>query len=229
MPKSLYRSAFSAADVSPCDVLAFHRSIFGGSVMLDGAGDGDDGADPAGDGADDGDQSGSGDGGSNELGDAGKRALSQERDARKAAEKRATAMEAQVTALIDGLKTGLGVETAGSDDPLDLIAGLRTEIDGLKHTTRVDAVARHHGITDEADLEFLRSAKDQASMDALAKRLAPTKGDDDADEQGKGKKKPGGPRPDPSQGQGSGGSGARPSSVAQVMEDRRAAREKASK
>lgn len=224
MPKSLYRSAFSAADVSPCDVLAFHRNNFGGFVMQD---DGGDGAGQDGDGADGGDDPDTGDGGTGELGDAGKKALQRERDARKAAEKSASAMQDKVNALIDGLKTGLGVEAAGSDDPVELINGLRTEIDGLKHTTLVDAVARRHGITDDDDLEFLRSAKDQAAMAALAKRLAPAKGDDD--EGDKGKKKPTGPRPDPSQGRGSGGDGSRPSSVAQVMEDRRAAREKASK
>lgn len=232
MPKSLYRSAFSAGDVSPSDVLAFHQRAFGGFVMEndDDAGDGGDSGDQGDDNATGGD--GDDDDGSG-LGEAGKKALAQERDARKSAEKRASAMEAKVTALIDGLKTGLGVEAAGSDDPADLIAGLRTEIDGLKHTTLVDTVARRHGITDETDLEFLRSAKDRDAMNALAKRLAPAadKDDDsdDAADKDKGKKKPASPRPDPSQGKGGGGSGARPTSVAQVIEDRRAAREKASK
>lgn len=224
MSNSLYRSAFSA-DVSPCDVLAFHRGIFGPSVMQDGVGDDVDSGDQGDDAGDDSDVTDTSDTGSkDDLGDAGKKALNRERDARKAAEKKASAMEAKVTALIDGLKTGLGIKADGSDDPADLIGGLRTELEGLKHSALVDAVARRHGITDETDLTFLRSAKDQDAMDALAKRLAPTKDDDEGT-----KGKSTGPRPDPSQGRGSGGSGARPSSVAQVMEDRRAAREKAGK
>jgi len=217
MPKSLYRSAFSTGDVSPCDVLAFHHRIFGPSVMEadagdDVAGDADENGNPTSADADDGvsqDMESASDDEETSKDDLKSRFEAQQKVNRD--------LERKFNQLRNGLKSALGVEDRKSASPEDLIAEFEKQL-------QVERVARRHNITDESDLAFLQSAKDSDAMEALAKRLAPATDDDSGTD-----KKKAGPRPDPSQGRGGAGNGARPTSVAQVMADRRAAREKASK
>jgi len=88
-------------------LFAFNRSLFGDAVMEAGDGGGSGapaGADPAGAPAGGADPSGAGEG-EELLGDPGKKALSAERDARKAAEKLASDREARIRELEDAGKS----------------------------------------------------------------------------------------------------------------------------
>lgn len=131
-------------------------------------------------------------------------------------------LETKLNALRSGLQSALGIEEkkVGSDE---LITTLQGQLAALLRDNQVNAAARRHGITKDEDLELLRAAKDEDALDKLAARLAPAQ-DDEASTKTPGK--PGTPKPDPSQGRGGGSEGARPTSIAQVMADRRAAREK---
>ena len=130
-------------------------------------------------------------------------------------------LEAKLNTLRDGLKTALGIEDKKAD-ATELVTKLQEQLNQLAHDNLVESAARRHGITEEDDLALLRTAKDPEAMDKLAARLAPKADDGDKSRPGK----PGTPKPDPSQGKGAGSGAVRPTSVAQVMEDRRAAREK---
>lgn len=130
-------------------------------------------------------------------------------------------LEGKLNTLKDGLKAALGIEDKKAD-PADLVARLQEQLDRLTHDNLVSDVARRHKITNDDDLALLATARDADAMDKLAARLAPKADDGDKSRPGK----PGTPKPDPSQGKGAGSGAVRPTSVAQVMEDRRAAREK---
>lgn len=131
-------------------------------------------------------------------------------------------LEAKLNGIRDALKAAAGVEDKKADDE-QVLASVRDELAALRHENAVEKVARRHGITDDDDLALIATARDAEAMDKLAARLAP-KADEGVDKSKPGK--PGTPKPDPSQGQGGGSGAVRPTSVAQVMEDRRAAREK---
>ena len=128
-------------------------------------------------------------------------------------------LEGKLNALRDGLKSALGVEDKKAD-PTELVSKLQEQLDSLSHTNLVNEVARRHKITDEDDIALLATAKDADAMGKLATRLAP-KGDEGGQQK---PGKPGTPKPDPSQGRGA-GTGAKPNSIAEVMDQRRAARE----
>jgi hypothetical protein len=216
-----------ALAISPNDILDFHRSTFGNLRMEDTGGDGsgDDGkdkdeADKTKPDPDDG--KGKADGDADKLGDAGKRALTAEREARDKAEKETKALREQVDGFFGGLKTLLGADGDKGTKPEELIEKLNSKIDGLERANLVESVARRHKITDEDDLDMLRAAKDEDTMSKLAKRLAPSD-EDQTDSKGKDGKRA--PRADRSQGKGGDGTGSRASSVSQVIADRRAARE----
>lgn len=130
-------------------------------------------------------------------------------------------LEAKLNTLRDGLKTALGIEDKKAD-ATELVTKLQEQLNQLAHDNLVESAARRHGITEEDDLALLRTAKDPEAMEKLAARLAPKADEGDKSKPGK----PGAPKPDPSQGKGVGSGAVRPTSVAQVMEDRRAAREK---
>lgn len=130
-------------------------------------------------------------------------------------------LEAKLNTLRDGLKTALGIEDKKAD-ATELVTKLQEQLNQLAHDNLVESAARRHGITEEDDLALLRTAKDPEAMEKLAARLAPKADEGDKSKPGK----PGTPKPDPSQGKGAGSGAVRPTSVAQVMEDRRAAREK---
>lgn len=130
-------------------------------------------------------------------------------------------LEVKLNTLRDGLKSALGVDDK-KVDPADLVGKLQEQFDRLTHTNLVEQVARRHRITDDEDIALLAAATDADAMGKLAARLAPKADEGDKSKPGK----PGTPKPDPSQGKGAGSGAVRPTSVAQVMEDRRAAREK---
>lgn len=130
-------------------------------------------------------------------------------------------LEGKLNTLRDGLKTALGIEDKKAD-ATELVTKLQEQLNQLAHDNLVESAARRHGITEEDDLALLRTAKDPEAMEKLAARLAPKADEGDKSKPGK----PGAPKPDPSQGKGVGSGAVRPTSVAQVMEDRRAAREK---
>lgn len=129
-------------------------------------------------------------------------------------------LETKLNTLRDGLKSALGVEDK-KVDVADLVGSLKDQLDQLTHSNLVNEVARRHKLDDEDDIALLRSATDADVMDKLGARLAKAA----TTEQTK-PGKPGTPKPDLSQGKGGDGAGAKPTSVAQVMADRQAAREK---
>ena len=130
-------------------------------------------------------------------------------------------LETKLNGIRDALKVAAGVDDKKADDS-DVIAAVRNELAGLRHENAVEKAARRHGITDDDDLKILAAATDAEAMEILAARLAPKA--DEGDTKTK-PGKPGTPKPDPSQGRGGGGA-VRPTSVTQVMDDRRAARAK---
>lgn len=128
------------------------------------------------------------------LGDAGKKALEAERDARKKAEGDLAALRKD----FDGFKTELskafGIQPA-TGDGADAVTQLQQQLNAMQRETAVYRLAAQHEITDEDDLELLKSATDEAAMTKLAGRLAAAKA-----------ATPGTPKPDATQGGGSGGS-----------------------
>ncbi len=213
-----------ALAISPSDILDFHRFTFGDCRMED------DGGDKGGDGGTGSDKPGPADKDKSDpdkdkpLGPNGEKALNAERDARQKAEREAKESREKVDSILDAFKNALGIEDDKGSDATEVAVRLQERIDGLERGNLVERIARQHKITEDADIEFLKSAKDEEAMTALAKRLAPS-GDGAGDDKGKGAAR-NNPRPDPNQGK-RGDSGARATSVAQVMADRRAAREKA--
>lgn len=128
------------------------------------------------------------------LGEGGKKALEAEREARKQAE----ADLATLRKDFDGFKTELskafGIQSA-TDQGTDAVSQLQQQLSTIQHETAVYRLAAKHEITDEADLELLKSATDEAAMTKLAERLAAKAA------------APGIPKPDATQG---GGSGTQP-------------------
>lgn len=125
------------------------------------------------------------------LGEGGKKALEAERDARRQAE----ADLANLRKDFDGFKTELskafGIQPA-TGDGADAVTQLQQQLNTMQHETAVYRLAAQHEITDEADLELLKSATDEAAMTKLAERLAAKAA------------APGNPKPDATQGGGAG-------------------------
>lgn len=145
------------------------------------------------------------------LGEGGERALKAERDARKA-------LEGQLSDLKKGLLTALGGEADEKTDDADALAKIQQRLDDMQHQNTVLAVANEHRITNKDDLALLGTIKDAEAMKKLAERLAPAEEERDAKSRR--------PKPDRSQAGGGSDSGsAGGKSVAQIMADRRAARE----
>lgn len=112
-------------------------------------------------------QSNGGGTGDEALGEGGKKALEREREARKAAEKRA---DEQATAIAEAL----GITPGKKDGPAELITHLQSRLDQIQHDAAVDRTARLNAITDESDLALLRSTANVEQMEALAARLKPS-------------------------------------------------------
>ena len=117
------------------------------------------------------------------LGDGGKKALDAEREARKD-------LERQLGQIKDGLAQVFGKQD-GKASTDDVIASLSSQVEDMKRDALVYRLAATHQITEQDDIDLLRSAKDEDAMTRLAARLAAK-----AEESGK----PGTPKPDLSQG-----------------------------
>jgi len=121
------------------------------------------------------------------LGQPGLRALQAERD-------RVTALENELRGLkplkeqMDALRGVFGDKAA--DPGKDIVVTLQEQVAAMQRDTLVERVARSHSITDDADVELLRTAKDEATMQRLAERLKAANAGPTA------------PAPDPSQGSG---------------------------
>ncbi|MDN7120296.1 hypothetical protein INN71_02705 [Nocardioides sp. ChNu-153] len=201
--------------------IARNQATFGGFTMMadDGGADGGDGGGKGGepgndDGGKDGKSGSGGDpqdkdktggqdkGGDDTLGDGGKKALDAERTARKQ-------LENQLSDLKKGLLSALGGDTDGKSDDGDVLKSVQQQLADIKHENTVLALATRHRITDTADLELLKSTRDQAALDKLAARLAPKDGDQDnggGNSGGNGK-----PKPDRTQGGAGGDADDKPS------------------
>lgn len=201
----------------------FHRTTFGGFVME--AGDPDPDAKSESDKGGEKDDAGKDGKDDDALGDGGKKALQSEREARKELEKELREFKAGQASQAKKLAEALGVETKDAKSSDDITATLKTEVAEMRHELLVERVARAHKITNDDDLDLIRSAASEESMRKLATRLAgAAKAHDDGGEPDG--KKAGTLRlkPDPSQGRGNGADGGKATSVAQVMADRAAAR-----
>lgn len=99
------------------------------------------------------------------LGEGGIKALTAEREARKAAEAKVATFEAREA---EAAKASLSeVERAQAEK-----AETAKERDDAKAELSRYKVAAKHGITDEDDLELLAAAPDEATMERLAARMA---------------------------------------------------------
>lgn len=99
------------------------------------------------------------------LGESGKKALQQERDARKALERQVASLS-ESKKVLDSLASVFGGEKKAEQ------VDLAKEIADLKANLEVSELARQHGITDEKDIDLIRLASPDARS-ALAARLKP--------------------------------------------------------
>jgi uncharacterized protein (UPF0261 family) len=126
------------------------------------------------------------------LGEAGRKALEAEREARKQAEAQVAALRKDFEGFQTKLSEAFGIQPATGGDGTDVVKQLQQRLDTMQHETAVYRLAAQHEITDEGDLELLKSATDEAAMTRLAERLAAKA------------QTPGTPKPDATQG-GAGG------------------------
>lgn len=195
--------------VELADIIDTHRRLFGGMVMMaDEPDDKPDEPKPAED----------ADPKPEPLGEGGKKALQAERDARKTLEAKVKELEG-AKGVLDKLAEVFAKDGEKPDPNADLaaqVAELLKRDEDAKAEKARDALARQVAkaseITDVDDIELLAKQPDEDAMKALAARL-------------KGVPAAKTPKPDPSQGRG-GSKTDRPTSVAQVIEQRRAARAK---
>lgn len=138
--------------------------------------------------------------------------LAKERKARQA-------LEAQVADLaplkdqMTALAAAFGVKPAEGDKGADLLASVQTQLSQIQRDNAVLAAANTHGITEQADLDLLKSsALEGDALTAMAERLKPTPAD-------------GKPTPKPDLSQGGKGDAAKPETLpgvprmAQAFED----------
>lgn len=130
-------------------------------------------------------------------------------------------LEQTVAQLRSGLTQALGIDEKDAEkgDLTSVVATLTEQVAEMATRTAVERLARQHGITADDDIDLLMSVKDETARARMAARIAPGPSEDP---KGGGAKTP---RPDPSQGKGGNDGAVRPTSVAQVMADLRAARE----
>jgi hypothetical protein len=96
-----------------------------------------------------------------DLGDAGKKAIQRERDAREAAERELKGFRSQIA-------KAFGVE---QDKGEDIVSTLQQRVSAMEKNELVSTVARRHGITEDDDIALLRSQSDEQGMARLAARL----------------------------------------------------------
>jgi hypothetical protein len=126
------------------------------------------------------------------LGEGGKKALEAEREARRQAEADLADLRKNFEGFQAKLSEAFGVKSATGEGD-DAVTQLQTRLNTMQHETAVYRLAAKHEITDEGDLELLKSATDEAAMTKLAERLAAAKAST-----------PGTPKPDATQGGGAG-------------------------
>lgn len=117
--------------------------------------------------------------------------LATERDKRQALEAQVQQLTAAQTAQTDALAKAFGIKSEETSDTAALAAKVTTlqeQFATAQHQNAVLSTAAAHGITDKDDVALLSSVKDEATMQALAARIA------------KGNGTPGTPKPDRSQG-----------------------------
>lgn len=125
------------------------------------------------------------------LGEAGKRALDAERDARKEAEGKVKQLETDFGTMKSALLEAFGVKPEKGADTSDVLKQVQDQLSQMQRENAVLALANEHKITDKDDLDLLRATSDDSARSKLAARLA-AKAEDD--------KKPGTPKPDATQG-----------------------------
>jgi hypothetical protein len=105
------------------------------------------------------------------LGEGGKKALEAEREARRQAEADLATLRKDFEGFQTKLSEAFGVKPAtGNGD--DAITQMQNQLNSMQRDTTVYRLAAQHSITDEGDLELLKSATDEAAMTKLAERLA---------------------------------------------------------
>lgn len=106
------------------------------------------------------------------LGEGGKKALEAEREARRQAEADLAALRKDFEGFKGTLSEAFGVKPATGDDTSATLQQMQEQLNRMQRDGTVYRLAAEHNITDEDDLELLRSAKDEAAMTKLAGRLA---------------------------------------------------------
>lgn len=124
------------------------------------------------------------------LGDAGKKALEAERDARKAAEQSLTALRTEFDTFRTALTEAVGIKPKKGEEG-DALAQVQQQLASMQRENAVFRLAAENGITDKDDIDLLRSATDEQAMTKLAGRLAA---------QNAATATPGVPKPDATQG-----------------------------
>lgn len=133
------------------------------------------------------------------LGEGGKKALEAERTARKKAEGDLSALRGEFDTLKASLAGALGVKPDGTTAE-DAVAQLQQRLDAMQRDSEAYRLAAQHRITEQDDIDLLRSATDAEVMGKIAARLAAKGGADGT---------PGTPKPDATQGgSGSGSTGS---------------------
>lgn len=123
------------------------------------------------------------------LGDAGKKAIEAEREARKAAEGKVKQLESDFTTMKSALLEAFGVKPDKGADNSDVLKQVQDQLSQMQRENAVLALANAHGITDQADLDLLKQSNLQGdALAAMAARLKPAE------------QKPGTPKPDSTQG-----------------------------
>lgn len=123
------------------------------------------------------------------LGDAGKKALDAERDARKEAEGKVKQLESDFGAMKTALMEAFGVKPDKGAETTDVLKQVQDQLAQMQRENAVLALANEHGITDKADIDLLKQSGLQGdALAAMAARLKPAE------------TKPGTPKPDASQG-----------------------------
>jgi hypothetical protein len=125
------------------------------------------------------------------LGPNGERALAAEREARKNLEQTVAQLQQAQKDQMAAIASALGVKTDAKADGTELLGTLQKQVAEMQHEALVYRVAAAHGLTESEDVNFLKASRDEATMTALAKRLAAKAAADD---------KPGTPKPDLTQG-----------------------------
>lgn len=118
--------------------------------------------------------------GEDALGDAGKRALTAEREARKAAEEATKTLQAELAELKGNLAQVFGGKPDADADGAALVQQLQAQVTQMQAEQAVLTLANTHGITDDADLALLRAATAPEARESLAARLAPATAGDPA-------------------------------------------------